>query len=117
MYDHLEYKGARFYKCALQVNSFNYKQKYQGAPPINKEEYNSQILEQCKRNKIEIVGLADHGNVEDSESLFIKNFYATMILLYFQDLKLQVLKKSIFCQNIKVRTATQNLFSFQNLDS
>ena len=69
MYDHPEYKGARFYKCALQVNSFTYEQKYQGAPPINEEEYNSQILEQCKRNKIEIVGLADHGNVEDSESL------------------------------------------------
>ncbi len=62
------YKGARFYKCALQVNSYRYAE-YRGKTPQDESTYNNQILEQCKTNNIKVVGLADHGKVEDSESL------------------------------------------------
>ncbi|MGR3913791.1 MAG: AAA family ATPase [Gammaproteobacteria bacterium] len=66
----IEYKGARFYKCALQVNPYTYARNYRGSvEQQNEQQYNADILEQCRRNGIEVVGLADHGRVKDSESL------------------------------------------------
>ena len=64
----ITYAGARFYKCALQVNPSSYAE-YQGAEPQDENTYNQQILEQCRKNNIEVIGLADHGNVENSQSL------------------------------------------------
>ena len=68
MSSNIDYKGARFYKCALQVNSCYYGKIYHGIEQ-NEDEYNRQILEQCRDNDISVVGLADHGNVENSKSL------------------------------------------------
>lgn len=68
MSDDIKYEGARFYKCALQVNPYSYA-KYRGETPLDENAYNEQILEQCQKNEITVVGLADHGKVEDSESL------------------------------------------------
>ncbi len=65
----IQYQGARFYKCALQVNPFSYAAGYQGVAPTKEVEYNQQILQQCRDNHIEVVGLSDHGKVEDSEGL------------------------------------------------
>ena len=62
------YLGARFYKCALQVNPFTYSQ-YQGKETEDEASYNRKILQQCLDNEIEVVGLADHGRVENSEKL------------------------------------------------
>jgi len=63
------YKGARFYKCALQVNPHNYSKNYQGGDIQDEDTYNQKILENCRNNSIEIVGIADHGNVSNSETL------------------------------------------------
>ncbi len=62
------YQGARFYKCALQVNPYSYSQ-YQGEKTQNEASYNQQVLRQCQDNEIKVVGFADHGRVEDSEGL------------------------------------------------
>lgn len=62
------YKGARFYKCALQVNPCGYSQ-YRGEEVQEEASYNQNILRQCQDNEIEVVGLADHGRVEDTEGL------------------------------------------------
>jgi len=59
---------ARYYKCALQVNSFSYA-KYRGNIPQDEQEYNQKILEYCQTNNISVVGLADHGSVDSSASL------------------------------------------------
>ena len=64
----IKYQGARFYKCALQLNPFSYA-KFQGKTPMDEKSYNQQVLEQCKKNDIEVVGLADHGQVESSKGL------------------------------------------------
>lgn len=58
---------ASYYKCALQVNPYNYS-RYRGENQQNEEKYNNTILEKCKENKISVVGLADHGCVDSSES-------------------------------------------------
>lgn len=67
-----QYQGARFYKCALQVNPSSYAAQYQGEIAPEEKDYNEQILQKCRENKIEVVGLSDHGKVEKSEGL--RNF-------------------------------------------
>ena len=69
MNNEVEYKGARFYKCALQVNPYNYKKNHQGGKKQDENAYNEQIFEQCRKNGISVLGLADHGNVENSTGL------------------------------------------------
>ena len=59
---------AEYYKCALQVNPFSYA-KYRGDAVQNEDVYNDNIIEKCKQFDIRVVGLADHGSVDTTESL------------------------------------------------
>lgn len=59
---------AQYYKCALQVNPSSYAQ-YRGKQSEEESRYNEEILEKCRENGIRIVGLANHGDVDSSESL------------------------------------------------
>ena len=36
---------------------------------LGEDEYNQEMLKRCQENKIKVVGLADHGNIESTESL------------------------------------------------
>lgn len=66
----LTYHGARFYKCALQVNPFAYAKEQGKVPKAQTEsQYNEAMLSACKSEKVKIVALANHGNVYESESL------------------------------------------------
>lgn len=62
--------GARFYRCALQVNPFAYLARhdkqtlFQSAP-----DYNKAVVEACLANKIEVIGVTDHYRVQESWSL------------------------------------------------
>lgn len=62
---------ASYYKCALQVNPCNYS-RYRGEDIQNEEDYNNAILEKCKDNTISVIGLADHGCIDSSQSLRMK---------------------------------------------
>jgi ABC-type lipoprotein export system ATPase subunit len=62
-------EGAVFYKCALQVNSYRYNHDYRGGKLFDEEKFNKDILSECKRNNIEVVGLAEHGDVNSTEKL------------------------------------------------
>ena len=79
---------AEYYKCALQVNPFSYA-KYRGEAVQNEDVYNDKIVEKCKQCDIRVVGLADHGSVDTTETLRKK--------LHFQDLKFHLLRKYIWC--------------------
>ncbi len=68
MSNQVQYEGARFYKCALQVNPFNYA-RYRGETVPDEQTYNQQILEGCRENDVRVVGLADHGSIENSKIL------------------------------------------------
>lgn len=59
---------ASYYKCALQVNPSSYAH-FRGNPAAEETAYNAEILRKCRDNNIEVVGLANHGNVDSSESL------------------------------------------------
>ena len=58
------YSYAKFWKCALQVNPYSYSKEFRGdKQDITEEDYNQKLLEECTKNHIKIVGIADHGNV------------------------------------------------------
>ncbi len=62
--------GARFYRCALQVNPFAYQGRYSKQTAFNNEaDYNAAIIAACQKNKIEAIAVTDHYRVGDSKSL------------------------------------------------
>lgn len=59
--------GARFYKCALQINPFEYLRRHHKPIPFPDEaSYNQAIVEACKDQKIEIIAVTDHWRVSTS---------------------------------------------------
>lgn len=64
------YTVARFWRCALQVNPFSYEANYRGnGHGLDEASYNQQLLEQCLEQRIKVVGIADHGNVDAVDRL------------------------------------------------
>ncbi|KGI01500.1 TrlF family AAA-like ATPase [Oenococcus oeni] len=59
---------AKFYKCALQVNPCSYA-KYRGETTSDEDNYNQELVRECKENEIKIIGLADHESITSSEKL------------------------------------------------
>ena len=62
--------GARFYRCALQVNPFAYLRRYDKSTVFaSEDEYNEAIVAACLRNRVEVIAVTDHYRVKDSKSL------------------------------------------------
>ncbi len=62
--------GARFYKCALQVNPFAYLQRHNKQTAFRLEaEYNEAIVEACLDTGIEVIAVTDHYRVQSSMTL------------------------------------------------
>lgn len=62
--------GARFYKCALQVNPFDHVRRHAKPSAFsNEEDYNKAIVAACLELGIEVVGITDHFRVASSQSL------------------------------------------------
>ena len=62
--------GARFYRCALQVNPFAYLDRYSKPTTFKSEtDYNKAIVDACLEREIEVIGVTDHYRVKDSWSL------------------------------------------------
>ncbi len=62
--------GARFYKCALQINPFEYLKRHGKATTFQSEaEYNGAIIDVCTKQKIEVIGVTDHYRVKNSLGL------------------------------------------------
>lgn len=61
--------GAKFYKCALQVNSYRYNHDYRGGELFDEAEYNKKMVEMCRKESIDVIGLAEHGDVDSTENL------------------------------------------------
>lgn len=64
-----QYTKAKFWKCALQVNPFDYI-RYRGQDIATDEEaYNQELLEVCLEEEIKVLGIADHGRVESVDAI------------------------------------------------
>lgn len=62
--------GARFYRCALQVNPFAYLERHNKQTPFQSEtDYNKAIVETCLDFGIEVIGITDHYRARDSANL------------------------------------------------
>lgn len=63
-------RGARFYKCALQVNPYDYLARHGKSTSFsNENDYNKAIVDACKANDIEVIAVTDHYCVSTAESL------------------------------------------------
>lgn len=62
--------GARVYKCALQVNPYEYLARHGKQNAFASEaEYNAAIVEACNANNVGVVGVADHYRIKPAQSL------------------------------------------------
>ncbi|MGV6492276.1 TrlF family AAA-like ATPase [Stenotrophomonas rhizophila] len=62
--------GARFYRCALQVNPFEYLARHGKASEYSNEaDYNAAIVASCVANGVEVVGITDHYRISASTEL------------------------------------------------
>jgi hypothetical protein len=62
--------GARFYRCALQVNPFAYLSRHSKPTTFTTEaEYNKAIIAACFETGTEVIGVTDHYRVQESVSL------------------------------------------------
>ena len=65
-----QYTHASFWKCALQVNPHSYSASYRGQDHrMSATAYAEALRDICLKKRIRVVGLADHGNVADAESV------------------------------------------------
>lgn len=64
-----ENKLAEFYKCALQVNCYDYIKNRGQNHSYSEEEYNNDILKYCQEENIKVVGLADHATISQQAKL------------------------------------------------
>ncbi|MBI2880484.1 MAG: AAA family ATPase [Candidatus Tectomicrobia bacterium] len=62
--------GARFYRCALQVNPFEYLGRHKKQSLFKTEtDYNNAVIQACQKRNIEVVAVTDHYRVRSSKSL------------------------------------------------
>ena len=62
--------GARFYRCALQVNPFAYLARHNKQTTFqSEEEYNEAIVYACRETGIEVIGVTDHYRFDESKGL------------------------------------------------
>lgn len=62
--------GARFYRCALQVNPYAYLSRHSKQTAYSTEaEYNTAMVAACRDLGIEVIGVTDHYRVHESKSL------------------------------------------------
>lgn len=85
---------AKFWKCALQVNPFEYI-KYRGADHgMTEAQYNRKLLDVALENDIKIIGLADHGNVEAVDA--IRHLMSAQGIIVFPGFEIATTEKAHF---------------------
>jgi len=62
--------GARFFRCALQVNPYDYIVRYNKQTAFsNESEYNAAMVEACRRIGIKVIAINDHQRCSTGQSL------------------------------------------------
>lgn len=62
--------GARFYRCALQINPFQYLERHSIKSLYkNEDSYNAAIIQACLDEKIEVIAITDHYRIKSSAKL------------------------------------------------
>lgn len=82
---------AEFYKCALQVNPYSYLAYRGDKHSMDEDEYNQKLLKYCKSEGIQVIGLADHGNIQTSERL--RNYLTENEIVVFPGFEIATAEK------------------------
>jgi len=62
--------GAQFYRCAFQLNPFGYLGRHSAPTKFGSEaEYNTAMVEACRRENVRVVGITDHFRIATARSL------------------------------------------------
>lgn len=62
--------GARFFRCAFQINPYDYFARHGKTPPaVDEATYNEAIVTACQENGIEIIAVTDHYRVQTAAGL------------------------------------------------
>jgi DNA repair ATPase RecN len=62
--------GSRFYRCAFQVNTFDYVTRHNHQTPFADEDgYNKALIDTCLDLDIEVIAIADHYRIKGTEKL------------------------------------------------
>jgi ABC-type lipoprotein export system ATPase subunit len=65
-----KYTKAKFWKCALQVNPFDYLANYRGENHgMSEDEYNQKLVTVALENDIKVIAIANHGNVDGIDAI------------------------------------------------
>jgi hypothetical protein len=63
--------GARFYRCAFQVNPFEYLARHgQASAFADERAYNEAVVGECRMQGVEVLAVTDHYRVKTAESLW-----------------------------------------------
>ena len=53
--------GAEFYRCALQINPFDYSKRHNKPSTFGTEDdYNKAIVDACLKAEVDVIGITDH---------------------------------------------------------
>ncbi|WP_342166921.1 TrlF family AAA-like ATPase [Methylobacterium sp. SD21] len=62
--------GARYYRCALQVNPFAYLKRHAKQTSFaDEDDYNAAMVQACQANGVDVIAITDHFRVDTAESL------------------------------------------------
>ncbi|TAL36123.1 MAG: DNA repair protein [Spirochaetes bacterium] len=109
------YTVAKFWKCALQVNPYDYIGYRGKSHGLTEKEYNQKLLEICKEQDIKIIGIADHGNVKAIDP--IRTLLNRNDVLVFPGFEIATTEKAHFVCLFPESTPTEQLTRYLgNLD-
>ena len=103
-----QYTYARFWKCALQVNPAGYAAAYRRqAHGLTGDEYLIKLLHVCREQDIRVVGLADHGSVQDVDA--IRDFLSPQGIIVFPGFEISSTEKIHIVSLFAEDTTTEQL--------
>ena len=106
-----QYTKARFWKCALQVNPYNYNSAYRGTDHgMTEERYNQELLRVAKEQGIKVIGLADHGNVDGVDA--IRTLMNEHSIIVFPGFEITSSEKAHFVCLFSEETTTEELHRY-----
>jgi len=102
------YTFARFWKCALQVNPEGYSRAYRGEDHgMSAEDFLAALLEECQEAGIQVVGIADHGSVQDVD--VIRDFLSPHGIVVFPGFEVATTEKIHWVCLFEEETTTDQL--------
>lgn len=102
---------ARFWKCALQVNPEGYSRAYRGQDHgLTGQEFLGELLNACQTNGIEVIGIADHGSVQDVDA--IRNYLSPHGIVVFPGFEVASSEKVHWVCLFSENTTTEQLHRY-----